>query len=209
MNQTLKSRIRGLYAITPDETDTAELLRKARLALKGGAQVLQYRNKIAGNALRKEQASELHKLTAGFDVPLIINDDMLLALEIGASGVHLGATDGSLGDARKLLGASRFIGVSCYNDMALAREADAGGADYVAFGSFYPSGVKPHAVVATTDLLRQARTELDIPLVAIGGITLENGKSLLTAGASALAVISSLFCADDIEATARRFAALH
>jgi thiamine-phosphate pyrophosphorylase len=208
MNQTLKSRIRGLYAITPEDTNTAELLRKSRLALKGGAQVLQYRNKIAGKALRKEQAGELRKLTAEFDVPLIVNDDISLALEIDANGVHLGATDGSLGDARKLLGASRLIGVSCYNDVARARAAKIGGADYVAFGSFYPSSVKPHAVAATTDLLQQASTELEIPIVAIGGITIENGKSLLVAGASALAVITSLFCADDIESTARRFSEL-
>ncbi|MGC2167345.1 MAG: thiamine phosphate synthase [Gallionella sp.] len=208
MSQKSNSRISGLYAITQDEPDTPELLRKVTLALQGGAQVLQYRNKIAGKALRQKQAAALRELTSEFGVPLIINDDTLLAREIAADGVHLGASDGSLSGARELLGESRLIGVSCYNSLELAREAQSGGADYVAFGSFYPSSVKPRAVTATPDLLRQASKEINIPLVAIGGITLENGKGLLIAGAHALAIISAVFCAADIEMAARRFAEL-
>lgn len=208
MTQKLNSRIRGLYAITQDESDTPELLRKVRLALLGGTRVVQYRNKIAGKALRQQQALALRELTRQFDVLLIINDDTSLALEVAADGVHLGASDGSLSEARTLLGDGKLIGVSCYNSILLAREAQSGGADYVAFGSFYPSSVKPQAVTATPDLLRQASKEIDVPLVAIGGITLENGKELLVAGAHALAIITALFGAADIKVAARRFADL-
>jgi thiamine-phosphate pyrophosphorylase len=199
--------IRGLYAITPDETDTAELLRKVRLALQGGARVLQYRNKAAAAALRLRQAEALRGLTRKFAVPLIVNDDVALAQQVDADGVHLGGADGSVAEARALLG-GRLIGVSCYNRLALAHEAASLGADYVAFGSFFASTVKPEAVVATPDLLRQARGELAVPLVAIGGITPQNGALLLEAGADALAVISAVFAAPDIEGAAREFSNL-
>jgi thiamine-phosphate pyrophosphorylase len=166
MSQNLNARINmpvcGLYAITLDERDTAELLRKVRLALQGGARVVQYRNKSAGNALRLEQALALRALTREFSVPLIVNDDVLLARQIDADGVHLGGTDGNVADARKVLGSGKLIGVSCYNRLSLAREAVSQGADYVAFGSFFASAVKPDAVVATPDLLQQARSEFDV-----------------------------------------------
>lgn len=198
----------GLYAITPDETDTAELLHKVRLALLGGARVLQYRNKIADAALRLQQANAMRELTREFAVPLIINDDSALAQKVDADGVHLGGADGSVADARAVLGSGRLIGASCYNRLALAHEAVRQGADYVAFGSFFVSTVKPDAVVATLDLLRQARRKLAVPLVAIGGITAENGAQLLEAGADALAVISAVFASPDIEGAAREFSNL-
>jgi len=201
--------VSGLYAITPDELNTAELLRKVRLALLGGARVVQYRNKIAAAALRREQAEALRELTREFAVPLIINDDALLAQQVGADGVHLGGADGSVADARKLLGSGRLIGVSCYNRLALAHEAVRLGADYVAFGSFFASTVKPDAVAATPDLLRQSRRELAVPLVAIGGIDAQNGALLLEAGANALAVISAVFAAPDIQFAARQFSVLN
>lgn len=204
----LNGPIRGLYAITPDEADTAELLRKARLALLGGASVLQYRNKIADAALRLKQAGALRELTREFAVALIVNDDATLAQQVDAEGVHLGGADASVADARALLGGGRLIGVSCYNRVALAQEAVRLGADYVAFGSFFASTVKPEAVVATLDLLRQARRELAVPIVAIGGITPQNGAQLLEAGADALAVISAVFSASDIEGAAREFSNL-
>lgn len=200
--------ISGLYAITPDEPDTLELLRKVKLVLLGGARVIQYRNKAADNKMRLEQASALRELTREFDVPLIINDDVMLAQKIDSDGVHLGGTDSSLTDARAILGTSKLIGMSCYNRMALAREAVKQGADYVAFGSFFVSTVKPDAVAATPDLLRQAHCEIAVPLVAIGGITLHNGAQLLEAGADALAVISAVFSAKDIQSAAQRFANL-
>jgi len=200
--------ISGLYVITPDETDTVELLRKVRLVLLGGAQVVQYRNKIASAALRFEQAKALRGLTLEFSVPLIVNDDAILAQQVAADGVHLCGEDGSVAAARALLGGAKIIGVSCYNCLALAQEAARQGADYVAFGSFFCSTVKPAAAVATPDLLRQARRELALPLVAIGGITAQNGAQLLEAGANALAVISAVFAAPDIEQAAREFSNL-
>jgi len=201
-------RISGLYAITPDELDTLELLHKARLVLLGGARVLQYRNKAANGAMRLIQARALRELTHEFNVPLIINDDVMLAQEIAADGVHLGSSDGSLADARAVLGSGKLIGMSCYNRLTLAYEAVSLGADYLAFGSFFASTVKPDAVVATLGLLRQARREIAVPLVAIGGITPNNGAQLLEAGADALAVISAVFSAKDIQGAARQFANL-
>ena len=201
--------IKGLYAITPDEPDTAELLCKVRLALLGGARVLQYRNKAADAALRLKQAISLRKLTHEFSVPLIINDDAKLAQQVDADGVHLGGEDGSVAAARAVLGGAKLIGISCYNRMALAHEAVRQGADYVAFGSFFASAVKPGAAAASPDLLRQARREIALPLVAIGGITVHNGAQLLEAGADALAVISAVFGAADIRDAARQFANLN
>lgn len=201
--------VSGLYAITPDEPDTAELLRKVRLALLGGASVLQYRNKAADVALRLEQARALRQLTHEFSVPLIVNDDAVLAHQVNADGVHLGGADGRVAAARALLGGGKLIGVSCYNRMASAHEAVLQGADYVAFGSFFASTVKPDAVVAAPDLLRQARRELAVPLVAIGGITAQNGTQLLAAGANALAVISAVFGAPDIQRAAQQFSTLN
>ncbi len=200
--------IGGLYAITPDEPDTAQLLRKVRLVLQGGARVLQYRNKTADAGLRQEQAIALRKLTNEFSVPLIINDNVLLAKLADADGVHLGGEDGSVAAARAVLGSAKLIGVSCYNRIALAHEAVRLGADYVAFGSFFASTVKPEAVAASLDLLRQAQREIAVPKVAIGGITAHNGAQLLEAGADALAVISAVFSVPDIQDAARQFSNL-
>ena len=208
MRRDFHQAVRGLYAVTPDETDTAELLCKVRQALLGGARVLQYRNKSATATLREEQARALRELTHEFSVPLIINDDARLAQQIGADGVHLGSEDGSVAAARAVLGGSKIIGVSCYNRAILAHEAVRQGADYVAFGAFFSSSVKPDAVAADTELLRRARAELNVPLVAIGGITALNGVRLLQAGADALAVISAVFVARDIQVAAQDFSKL-
>jgi len=208
MSLKQRDRISGLYAITPDEHNTAELVDKVRLALLGGARVLQYRNKVAKSAVRLKQAQALREVTSEFDIPLIINDDLSLALNVTADGVHLGNKDVSVADARAVLGKGKLIGVSCYNRIALAHEAERLGADYVAFGSFFGSKVKPEAVTAKLDLLRQARDEVTVPLVAIGGITLQNGGQLLDAGANALAVISALFDVEDIQLAAREFSTL-
>ena len=200
--------IKGLYAITPDETDTAELLRKVRLALQGGVQVLQYRNKSADPALKLQQAQALRMLTLEFGATYIVNDDVRLATQVDADGVHLGGADGSVAKARTLLGKQKLIGVSCYNRASLAQEAVQQGADYVAFGAFFPSSVKPGAVKAEVAMLQTARQELGVPIVAIGGITLANCPVLIEAGADALAVISALFDAPNIEAAAREFSTL-
>lgn len=203
-----KPVIKGLYAITPDISDTAELLRKVRLVLLGGAQVLQYRNKSADSMLKHQQAQALRELTREFSTTFIVNDDMQLAAEIDADGVHLGGEDGCVAEARRLLGGGRLIGTSCYNRESLARETVRAGADYVAFGAFFPSSVKPDAVRAQPELLVWARRELDMPLVAIGGITPANGRALVQAGADALAVISAVFDAADIRSTAQEFSTL-
>jgi len=199
------SLIHGLYAITPDCADTADLLYRARQALAGGVQVLQYRNKIVDAALQREQALALRSLTREFGALFIVNDDAQLAAEVDADGVHLGADDGEIAAARARLGPGKLIGVSCYNRAALARQAVADGADYVAFGAFFPSGVKPEAVRATPELLQQ---DYGVPVVAIGGITAENGGQLVAAGADALAVISAVFVADDVAGAAKQFSTL-
>lgn len=206
--QRLRSSIKGLYAITPDELDTSVLLSKVRAALRGGAEVLQYRNKLADAELRRTQAQALRSLTREYEVTYIINDDASLALQVDADGVHLGGEDGSVAAARALLSADKLIGVSCYNRRALAQQAELDGADYIAFGAFFASSVKPQAVVSSVDMLQQARQETKLPIVAIGGITVENGEQLLQAGADALAVISAVFSASDIEQTARQFSVL-
>ena len=201
-------RTKTLYAITPDELDTAALLRKVRLALQGGARIVQYRNKLADAVLRLDQATELRRLTHEFAATFIVNDDAGLSRRVDADGVHLGGEDGSIRTARKLVGTDKLIGVSCYNRPDLAQQAEREGADYVAFGAFFPSAVKPGAVVASLESLREARSRLRLPIVAIGGVTLQNGAQLLAAGADTLAVISAVFSAHDIEQTARQFSAL-
>ncbi len=198
--------VRGLYAITPDEIDTASLVARVVQALAGGIALLQYRNKAAGLRLRREQASVLLPLCREAGVPLIINDDLALALEISADGVHLGSEDGDLAAARGELGPRRLLGASCYNRAGLARIAKKAGASYVAFGSVFPSSSKPGAVRAPLELITAMRAELGLPVVAIGGITHENAAQVFAAGADAVAVISDLFEAPDIAMRARQFA---
>jgi thiamine-phosphate pyrophosphorylase len=200
--------ISGLYAITPECADTESLVQQVTQALSGGARLVQYRNKGGDVALRHEQVSELLALCQHFHVPLIINDDIRLADLTGADGVHLGKDDGSVREARLILGPDKIIGVSCYNDLQLALDAEAHGANYVAFGSFFPSPTKPGAATAPLTLLHEAKGSLNIPLVAIGGITADNVTPLIEAGADAVAVISSLFDSPDIGAAASRFAIL-
>ena len=200
--------IEGLYAVTPDLPDTVELVRNVRAALQGGARVLQYRNKMADAALKQAQASALCQLTREFKTTFIVNDDAHLAAQVDADGVHLGGEDGSVAAARALLGSSKIIGVSCYNRLSLAHEAVRQGADYVAFGAFFSSCVKPGAVQADVALLKTARSELHVPIVAIGGITQQNGASLIAAGADALAVITALWKAPDIQISAQEFSTL-
>lgn len=201
----MKSVIRGLYAVTPDLAFSGQLTDKVEAAIAGGARMIQYRNKSAGEALRREQAGALLAICRRHGVPLIINDHLALALEIDADGVHLGGDDGSVPDARKMLGAGRILGVSCYNVLQKALDAERAGADYVAFGSFFTSGVKPGAVRASLELLRKARRDLSVPVVAIGGITRENAAQLVAAGADSVAVISALFASEDVALAARQF----
>jgi thiamine-phosphate pyrophosphorylase len=192
-------KLRGLYAITPEGGDVE---RKVRLALEGGVALLQYRRKTRN----EKEARAIVQLAREFGVPVIINDDVALALELDADGAHLGRDDGELASARQRLG-KKLLGASCYNDPSLARAAVQAGADYVAFGSVFASPTKPAAVRAPLRLFKDARA-LGVPLAAIGGVTLDNAPRLIAAGADLLAVISDLFDAPDIRQRARDYGKL-
>ena len=197
--------MKGLYAIT--ESDSNNLLKNVRLALQGGVSILQYRNKNADTAQQAMEATALVSLCQKYNVCFIINDDIQLAKQVRADGVHLGRDDGSIGEARDILGDDAIIGVTCYQDIERAVNAEKSGADYVAFGSFFASPTKPNAPRADIELLQHARSQLSLPICCIGGITLQNADSLIEHGADMVAVISSLFAAEDIEQTARQFSA--
>lgn len=197
--------INGVYAVTPNELDTKLLVSKAVAALEGGIGLLQYRNKAAGKSLRLRQSTALLAACRTYDVPLIINDHIDLCAQIDADGVHLGATDCIAGPVRRLLGADKIIGVSCYSQFPLAKKAVLDGADYVTFGACFSSETKPDTESAVLSLFEQAKEVLDIPAVAFGGITLDNAKLAKEAGADAVAVISCLFDADDIKQVTQQF----
>lgn len=202
----MKFPARGLYAITQTDHKTPEaVIDEVHAAILGGAVVVQYRDKQPVDALYLAQ--ELVKLCHNHNVPLLVNDNVELALEARADGVHLGNEDGALLLARKRLGNSAIIGKSCYNSVELALQAQAQGATYVAFGRFFRSSSKPLASPADLSTLQQAKQVLTIPKVAIGGILPENGLQLLEAGADLLAVISGLFDRDP-EASARAYQSL-
>jgi len=192
-------KLRGLYAITPEDIG-----RVAPALASGALCALQYRNKSADAARRRDEARALARLCRKHGVPLIVNDDVELALEVDAAGVHLGRDDGELAVARARL-PGRILGASCYDRLELAERAVAAGADYVAFGSVFPSSTKPSAVRAPLALFARAR-QLGVPLVAIGGITLASAPQLVAAGADAVAVISDLFDAPDVAARAQAYA---
>ncbi|HEX5961208.1 MAG TPA: thiamine phosphate synthase [Rhodanobacteraceae bacterium] len=196
---------RGLYAITDGPRDG--LLAGARAVLEGGAAILQYRDKTRAAKRRLREARALAAICHAAGAPLIVNDDLELASACGATGVHLGEDDAAIADARAALGAAAIIGVSCYDSLQRARDAASAGADYLAFGAFFPTSTKAVTRRATPGLLREAR-QFALPLVAIGGITPDNGRALVTAGADFLAVVSALFAARDVHAQARRFTAL-
>lgn len=191
MNARQPNAPRGLYLLTPDEPDTAQLLARVAAVLPH-ATWLQYRNKRADARLRRGQVQALLPMCRAIGVPLLVNDDWALAAELGADGAHVGEDDGALADARGALGADALLGASCYDDIDRARRAVDAGASYVAFGAFFPSPTKPDASVAHKSLLRQAEA-LGVPRVAIGGITPDNARQLAAAGADLVAVISGVF----------------
>ncbi|WP_347986822.1 thiamine phosphate synthase [Methylomonas sp. AM2-LC] len=194
----------GLYAITQTaDKSIQQILLEVEAVLKGGAVVLQYRDKESTN--KNTLASLLLKLCHAYQVPLLINDDIELALQVGADGVHLGRDDGDIAIARTKLGPNAIIGISCYNDVERALSMQALGADYVAFGRFFPSNSKPLAAPAQIETLQKAKQTLYIPIVAIGGILPENAGGLLAAGADLLAVIGGVFDKQDPEIAAKEF----
>lgn len=183
----------GLYAITDSRlTPAPTLIASVEAAIRGGAVMVQYREKFAPMAERLAQARNLQSVCAVANIPLLINDDVKLAKRVGAAGVHLGQTDGSAAEARRSLGESAIIGITCHADLALAKVAVEGGADYLAFGRFFTSSTKPEASTAATDILAKAK-HLNRPVTAIGGITTENAELLIRAGADLLAVVGGLF----------------
>jgi thiamine-phosphate pyrophosphorylase len=184
----------GLYAITDCKNlSTDNLIEKTELILQSGAKMLQYRNKLDKLSIKEFQAIQLQHLCHKYKIPFIINDDINLAQKIRADGVHLGRNDKNCKEARILLGPDYIIGVSCYNELNRAVEAELSGASYIAFGAFFPTKSKRSKSRATTALLKLARQKLALPIVAIGGITPENGKKLLRAGADFIAAISGIY----------------
>lgn len=198
----------GVYAITAETGDSDHLLKTVEAALSGGVHAIQYRDKSADVAKQHEQVSELATLCRQYDVPLIVNDHLRLAALTDADGVHLGKEDGSVAEARIILGPKKLIGVSCYDNLERALEAEKAGANYVAFGCFFPSSTKPQARPAPLSFLDEALHKLRIPVVAIGGITLENAPQLIERGVDAIAVLSDLFHSADVKLRAQQFADL-
>jgi thiamine-phosphate pyrophosphorylase len=204
--ETCRKKLTGLYAITDTSvTDSQKNIVGVEQALRGGARVIQYRDKSSNQKQRLETCLSLRELTQQFDAVFIINDDIELTLLTKADGIHLGQDDTSLTQARKQLGEESIIGISCYNRFDLAEQATKDGANYIAFGRFFTSRTKPDAVTAELNLLEKAKQELDIPVIAIGGITPENGGELIQAGADMLAVVDGIFGQQNIEAAAKGY----
>lgn len=200
--------INGLYAITPELENTGDLLDKTRQVLEGGAQLIQYRNKSANRILLREQAGLLLQLCREYTVPLIINDYLDLTIEIGADGLHVGQHDAAIAKARNQLGDNKIIGASCYNNLGLALQAEKEGADYVAFGAFFPSLTKPNTVSVTMNLIGEAKNKITVPIIGIGGIRLTNARKVIQSGCVAIAVCNDLFQSGNIKAKAAQYAQL-
>jgi len=199
-------RLSGLYAITPDDALLPRLSALVGAALAGGVRLVQYRNKEAPMALKRAQACELLRICRAHGARLIINDDVWLAVEIGADGAHLGYDDGDIVIARQAIGPHRLLGVSCYNDLTRAEAAVAAGADYIGIGSIFASNTKPEAARASLDVLAEARRRFPrLAIAAIGGITIDNARQVIAAGADMVAVITDLFDAMDIKGRAEAF----
>lgn len=196
----------GLYIVTPDWDDTERLLRVSEQALQGGAAVLQYRHKSADAALRRIQAGALQALCRRYARPFIINDYLDLFLELDADGIHVGGTDATVAEVRAAVGPDKIVGASCYGSLQMAHDAHLAGASYVAYGGFYPSRVKKYPLTTSIDILAQSKAEIPLPSVVIGGMTRQNSAPLVAAGADMVAVISSVYLADDPQAAAREFA---
>jgi thiamine-phosphate pyrophosphorylase len=197
--------MRGLYLVTPNWDDTAKLLEVTEQALGAGVALLQYRHKDADPALRLTQATALLALCRRYACKLVINDFVELCQAIGADGVHVGGTDASVAQVRAALGPDLIVGASCYGDLALAHRARKEGASYVAFGGFYPSKVKKYPVTTPPSIVDDAKREIALPCVVIGGMTPENAAPLAARGSDMVAAISSVYLADDVAGAVRQF----
>ena len=197
--------IKGLYAITPDMADLNTLIHKTQSAIEGGAFMVQYRSKIHDRAVKIQQCAAILRLYREYGVPCIVNDDAEMCRILEADGVHLGENDDNIAEVRRILGEDAIIGSSCYDQLDRAKQAQKEGASYVAFGAMFPTPTKPNALRATLELLREAKSEIEIPIVAIGGITVNNAHDVIEAGVDAIAVITSLYESNSIKETAETF----
>ncbi len=200
--------MQGLYLVTPNWDDTAQLIACTERALGAGAAMVQYRHKEASDELRREQGAALLALCRRYGRPLVINDYVSLCLTLDADGVHVGGTDMSVAAARAALGPGKIVGASCYGDLELARAAERAGATYAAFGGFYPSTVKKYSFTTDPDIVLQARAALNVPVVVIGGMTPANAMPLVERGAHMVAAITSVYSADDPALSVHAFDAL-
>lgn len=209
MKPDYSKHLRGLYIVTPDWDDTAQLLAATELALQNGTALVQYRHKTASPGQRRAQAEALLVLCRQYKVPLVINDHVDLCLAIDADGIHVGGTDASIAEVRKAVGPNRIVGASCYGTLELAHAAYRDGASYVAFGGFYPSRVKKYDFRTAPEIIAQSKREIPLPVVVIGGITLENAVPLVEQGADMVAVISSVYLVPQDERKTRELADLY
>jgi len=197
--------IKGLYAITPDMADLNTLIQKTQLAIEGGAFMVQYRSKIHNRDVKMQQCAAILRLCREYEIPCIVNDDVDMCRVLKADGVHLGEKDDRIAEVRRILGEDAIIGSSCYDQLNRAKLAQKEGASYVAFGAVFPTPTKPNAPRATLELLTEAKSQIQIPIVAIGGITMNNAHDVIETGIDAIAVINSLFEAKTIKETAETF----
>lgn len=198
--------IKGLYAITPDSADLNTLIQKTKSAIEGGAFMVQYRSKIQDRDVKMQQCAAILRLCREYEIPCIVNDDVDMCRILEADGVHLGEKDDNIAEVRHILGEDAIIGSSCYDQLDRAKSAQKEGASYVAFGAMFPTSTKPNAPRATLALLKEAKREIQIPIVAIGGITMNNAHNVIKTGIDAIAVITSLYEAKSIKETAETFA---
>ena len=198
--------IKGLYAITPDSADLNTLIQKTKSAIEGGAFMVQYRSKIQDRDVKMQQCATILRLCREYEIPCIVNDDVDMCRILEADGVHLGEKDDNIAEVRHMLGEDAIIGSSCYDQLDRAKSAQKEGASYVAFGAMFPTSTKPNAPRATLALLKEAKREIQIPIVAIGGITVNNAHDVIKTGIDAIAVINSLYEAKSIKETAETFA---
>jgi thiamine-phosphate pyrophosphorylase len=197
--------IKGLYAITPDSADLNTLIQKTQLAIEGGAFMVQYRSKIHDRDVKMQQCAAILRLCRDYKIPCIVNDDVDMCRILEADGVHLGEKDDNIAEVRRILGEDAIIGSSCYDQLNRAKQAQKEGASYVAFGAMFETSSKPNAPRATLELLREAKSQIQIPIVAIGGITVNNAHDVIKTGIDAIAVITSLYDAKTIKETAETF----
>lgn len=207
--QKIGKSMKGLYIVTPDWDDTARMVEVTEKALKGGAEIVQYRHKTATPELRKEQAKALQALCRRYGKPFIINDYVDLCLELDTDGIHVGGTDAPVKKVRAAVGPGKIVGASCYGDIELARKATRDGASYVAFGGFYPSRVKKYPVTTPQNIVSDWKKEMpSMPVCVIGGMNVDNATPLVNLGADMVAVVSGVYFQEDPEKVAGQFAAL-